>query len=177
MNGKILENTKKYEGVIFDVEHQLIKTPHDLTIEREIVTHAPVVVILAINEKDEIIVTNEYRAGVNKVTLGLPAGFIDKGEVPCEAAKREFTEETGYLSQSCVEMMKVNSSEGFTDETAYLYLIHFNSNNMTDINFDDDEYLETKLINKKQVKKMLLENEFESAQVVSALSFYFLQNL
>lgn len=175
MRGSILNKEEVYKGAIFNVEKQTIQTPHHLIVNREIVTHSPVVVIVAIDQNDNIVITDEYRAGVNKVTKGLPAGFIDKGELPYTAAIREFTEETGYQPIECVEMLKINSSEGFTDEVAHLFLIRFNSSQKEKVHFDQDEFLESKLINKEKVKEMLLQNEIESSQVVSALGYFFLQ--
>ena len=39
----------------------------------------------------------QYRHGTGKIALEFPAGIIDKGETPKEAAIRELQEECGYV--------------------------------------------------------------------------------
>ena len=39
----------------------------------------------------------QFRAPLDKVCIEIPAGLIDKGETPEEAAVRELREETGYV--------------------------------------------------------------------------------
>jgi ADP-ribose pyrophosphatase len=56
--------------------------------------HSGVVIILQLNDK--ILFTHSYRFPIKKYQWELPRGFIDKGETPLEAAKRELKEETGY---------------------------------------------------------------------------------
>jgi 8-oxo-dGTP pyrophosphatase MutT (NUDIX family) len=44
------------------------------------------------------VLVEQYRHGIGQVTLELPAGDIEPGEDPLEAAVRELREETGYES-------------------------------------------------------------------------------
>jgi ADP-ribose pyrophosphatase len=43
-----------------------------------------------------VVLVRQYKHGIGKVLLELPAGAIDPGETPEQTAVREFTEETGY---------------------------------------------------------------------------------
>lgn len=54
------------------------------------------VLILARTSKGEWIMTEQYRHGTGKIALEFPAGIIDKGETPEQAALRELQEECGY---------------------------------------------------------------------------------
>ncbi|PNY27085.1 NUDIX domain-containing protein [Tolypocladium capitatum] len=56
--------------------------------------------IVAILDKPggkEIVLQKQYRPPVDRVTIEVPAGLIDAGETPEQAAVRELREETGYV--------------------------------------------------------------------------------
>lgn len=53
--------------------------------------------VLVVGESAKgLVLVSEFRPGSGKTHLNFPAGFIDEGETPEEAAVREFREETGY---------------------------------------------------------------------------------
>jgi len=54
------------------------------------------VVIVAVTRQNQILLVRQYRPPVAAVTLELPAGHIDPGETPEQAARRELLEETGH---------------------------------------------------------------------------------
>ena len=56
------------------------------------------VVVAAVTEKDELVLVRHYRHGPRRVTNSLPSGFIDTGESPIDAARRELLEETGFVA-------------------------------------------------------------------------------
>lgn len=54
------------------------------------------VLILARTAEGKWVMTEQYRHGTGKIALEFPAGIIDKGETPEQAAVRELQEECGY---------------------------------------------------------------------------------
>ena len=54
------------------------------------------VLILAQKENSEWILEHQYRHGTGKISLEFPAGIVDAGESPVEAAKRELQEECAF---------------------------------------------------------------------------------
>lgn len=58
--------------------------------------------ILAILEKPsgpELLLEKQFRPPTGKVVIELPAGMVDQGETPEQAAVRELKEETGYVGE------------------------------------------------------------------------------
>ena len=55
------------------------------------------IIVLAMTEKDEIVLVRQFRPALGQDTLEFPAGGIDQGETPEQAAIRELHEETGYV--------------------------------------------------------------------------------
>lgn len=62
----------------------------------------PTVAILAITKAQQVILVEQFRPGPKKVLRELPGGYIDKGESPLAAARRELREETGYAGSLTV---------------------------------------------------------------------------
>ena len=58
------------------------------------------VVVVAVTEQGQILLVRQYRIAAATVTLELPAGHVDPGETPEQAARRELLEETGYEAES-----------------------------------------------------------------------------
>ncbi|HNW07075.1 MAG: NUDIX hydrolase [Verrucomicrobia bacterium] len=54
------------------------------------------VVIVALTRQDQLLLVRQFRRAAGAITLELPAGHIDPGETPEQAARRELAEETGY---------------------------------------------------------------------------------
>lgn len=53
--------------------------------------------MVVLNEKNHVLVTQQYRHGARRIAMELPAGTMDKSDRnPLAAAKRELMEETGY---------------------------------------------------------------------------------
>lgn len=55
--------------------------------------------IVAITDKNKIIMVRQYKHGAGKILLEVPAGYMHKKENPLTAAKRELLEETGYAAK------------------------------------------------------------------------------
>lgn len=97
-------------------------------ISREILSTGSVVVIIPYDRKlDAIIVVRQFRIGAalrtpNAAALELPAGLVDAGERPEEAAARELLEETGLAPLAMERCFSLLSSPGLTDEHAVVFL-------------------------------------------------------
>lgn len=49
-------------------------------------------------ETTKTLVISQFRPPLNAWSIEFPAGLIDEGETPIEAAKRELAEETGFIA-------------------------------------------------------------------------------
>ena len=81
--------------------------------------HTDGVVIIMTDEDDEKILLNkEYRMSVRGFVYNFPAGLIDDGETPEQAARRELKEETGLnIIQIEDQLFDSYSAIGFSNET------------------------------------------------------------
>jgi ADP-ribose pyrophosphatase YjhB (NUDIX family) len=58
------------------------------------------VCIVAVTEKGELLLVRQFRHAVAETTLELPAGHVEKGETPEQAARKELLEETGHAAKT-----------------------------------------------------------------------------
>jgi ADP-ribose pyrophosphatase len=170
--GKILSSTTSYTGHIFKVTNHQVQTPDGLTVQRDLIEHAPAVALLAITDDDQVLVNREYRIGINAEAYALPAGLINAGETPLQAAKRELEEETGYLAQSLTPLCAVRSSEGMTDEVVHLFLASVDRDKHVAKHFDQDEFVTSEFVPLNEVLEAVKDGRIASAQSVSAISYY-----
>ena len=56
--------------------------------------------VVCLDHEHRLVLVQQYRHGLGKICLGLPAGIIDEGETPLVAAKRELEEESGGIEHA-----------------------------------------------------------------------------
>ena len=106
----------------------------------EIVRHAPVAAIVAIDADGLVVLVRQERRVVGQVMLEIPAGLMEAGEEPLAAAQRELREETGLRGGDWSELGSFYNSPGFTDERVHLFLARELEEGDNDL--DDDEEVE-----------------------------------
>jgi len=84
---------KKYSRKIDEV---IFRLPNGTETDFYIKAESPASSVLAFTSDNEVILVKQYRPGPKEILLELPGGFVDPGEDPLHAARREFLEETGY---------------------------------------------------------------------------------
>ncbi|MBR2308261.1 MAG: NUDIX hydrolase, partial [Fibrobacter sp.] len=77
------------------------------------------VLILARTAEGKWVMTEQYRHGTGKIALEFPAGIIDKGETPEQAALRELQEECGYRIDPRLLPKEDNSTMATSCQVSY----------------------------------------------------------
>jgi len=71
------------------------------------------VMIVAINERDEVLLIREYAAGLEDYVLTLPKGLIDPGEDALSAANRELQEEAGFGARELTHVRQLTAAPNY----------------------------------------------------------------
>ena len=97
---KVIEKTSVYDcPPLISVEKQKIKLPNGRIVNDFHYLNLPeYLMVYPITSNGKVLILEAYRHGVGDVTMLFPGGFIDEGETPLYAAKRELLEETGFES-------------------------------------------------------------------------------
>jgi 8-oxo-dGTP pyrophosphatase MutT (NUDIX family) len=53
-------------------------------------------IVVALTDAHEVVLVRQYKHGIGKIMLEVPAGYLESGENPLEGGLRELREETGY---------------------------------------------------------------------------------
>jgi 8-oxo-dGTP pyrophosphatase MutT (NUDIX family) len=79
-------------------------------------------IIFPLTADGEVVLVSQYRPPLETMELGLPAGLVEAGERPEEAARRELSEEAGYTGGEWELLGSLASSPSLKDNWAYLFL-------------------------------------------------------
>lgn len=164
---KTLDSQMMYDGRIIKVYKDNVELADGKKSFREVVRHSGGVVILAIKDYDKILLVKQYRYPIGETVLELPAGKLEKGEDPFEAAKRELEEETGYCANKWTDLGYINTSPGFSDEKLYLYLAQ--DLEYTHCHPDEGEIIQAFEYKYDDVLKMIDNGEINDAKTICGL--------
>ncbi len=118
---KTLSTKRVYNGKVVFVDYDDIETSDGHKSFREVIRHPGGVVIVAEKDKDTILLVKQFRYPLKSVSIELPAGKLEYGENPDDAAKRELEEETGYVAKTWKSLGYIFTTPGICDEKLYLY--------------------------------------------------------
>lgn len=94
-NKKILEK-KPW----FVISQETIQLPNEKTITPYYQIKSPSYVeIIPLNKKSQVLLNLKYKHGVRGASFGFSSGYMERGESPTRAGKRELHEETGLASK------------------------------------------------------------------------------
>ena len=111
-----------YRGQVVSLRVDTVRTATGKETKREIIEHADCIAVVAVDEENRLIMERQFRTPVGKELMEIPAGGIEPGESPEEAARREMQEETGFLPRKVVPLGGFYSAPGYSTEYLYLFL-------------------------------------------------------
>lgn len=104
--------------------------------------------------ENKMVVTREFRAALADFEYGFPAGLVDPGESPQEAAFRELEEETGLAATRLVHVgPAVYSSAGMTDESVCMVYVECAGRPST-AGTEGSEQIEVFLVDQKEAARL-----------------------
>jgi ADP-ribose pyrophosphatase len=119
---KIISSVKKYSNDLFSVTQDRAVDPGGFEIKRAIVQHNGSAVMMAVDDRQRILLVRQFRLPARSYLWELPAGKLDEGETPLQAARRELIEETGYRARKWKKLVLFYPSPGYVAEKMTIFL-------------------------------------------------------
>lgn len=129
-----------YEGRTVTLKVHQVRLEDGRESMREIVEHRGAVAMVPLTEDGKVLMVRQFRLATGGELLELPAGTLDHGENPRDAAMRELEEEVGMRAGSMEELGAFFVSPGWCNEKITVFLAR--DLTPSEQNLDEDEVVE-----------------------------------
>ncbi len=127
--------------------------------------------VIAITKDGRYVMERQYRYGLGKTCYELPAGVMEQGETPLEAAQRELSEETGYTGGVWEEVMQLSGNASTTNNLTHCFVAQGVERTGT-MRWDATEDLKVCLLDRERVEDLLLSCQLRQALMVAPLWYH-----
>jgi 8-oxo-dGTP pyrophosphatase MutT (NUDIX family) len=88
-----------------------------------VVTEPHWAIVFAVTEAGQVLLVRQYKHGIKRVTLELPAGYLEPGDASAaEAIRRELREETGYEAATIRHLASMVTSPTRSSQMGHVFL-------------------------------------------------------
>ena len=159
-----------FAGKVFDVDRDRVRMPNERTVTVDVVRHAKSVVLIPVPEPGRVILIRQYRYPVNAFLWELPAGSVDDGESPEQAAARECHEEIGLVPSTVVRLSAMFPTPGYCDEEMIFYRVSGLETSDRPAEVDEDEDIESRTFELRDAREMVRRGEIVDMKTLVGLT-------
>ncbi|TJZ62187.1 NUDIX hydrolase [Sphingobacterium olei] len=128
--------------------------------------------MIGITAENQVLFVTQYRHGAGQIMTELPAGVVEEGEDPADAARRELLEETGYAFDSIEKIAELYANPATSGNITHTYVLQ-GGKKIQEQELDNSEDIEVVLMSIEEAKVFLLENKIGQALHSAALFYAF----
>jgi ADP-ribose pyrophosphatase len=165
-----LSTERAFKGKVFNVDRDRVRMPNRREVTVEVVRHSRSVVLLPMPEPGHVTLVKQYRYPVNKMLWELPAGSVDEGESPEQAARRECHEEIGVMPTTVVRLGALYPTPGYCDEEMVFFRLSGLEKTDDQAAVDEDEDIEAKTFEVRDVRDMIRHGEIVDMKTIVGLT-------
>lgn len=165
-----LDSTTIFEGKVIRVTVDTVELEDGSAGYREIVHHHGGACVLAVTDNDEVYLVRQYRYALEEEIWELPAGKLEAGEDPFEAAKRELSEECGVTADEFIDLGVLYPTVGYDSEKIYMYAAR--GLHAVPQHLDQGEFLDVVKLPFAKALDMVMKDEIRDSKTAAALLKY-----
>ena len=156
----------------FSVRRDDVVLPDGTETDFHYVEDRPTAVILPFDADGDVVVIEEWRQAVGRVNRGLPAGTLDGDDDDLvAAARRELTEETGYVAGSIERLVTVEPANGMTDAVHHVFVAR-DCHPTGEQRLDDDESIRVDTADYEDLLAAAVGGDLRDGRAVLAVTYY-----
>lgn len=165
-----LTHERVFAGKVFDIDRDQVRMPNGRTVTVDVVRHPKSVVLIPVPEPGHVILIRQYRYAVNAFLWELPAGSVDEGETPEQAARRECHEEIGKVPSTIIRMSVMFPTPGYCDEEMVFFRVSSLEEPTEPAAPDEDEDIEARTFELRDAREMIRRGEIIDMKTVAGLA-------
>ena len=166
----MLESKEIFAGRVIRVTYDTVRLENGNTSTREVVHHHGGACILPVDEAGNVYLVRQFRYAIGEEIWELPAGKLEAGEDPFEAAKRELGEECGLTADHFENLGVVYPTVGYDSERIYIWAatgLHPAAQHL-----DEDEFLDVVKMPLEKALALVLDGTIRDSKTQVGLMKY-----
>lgn len=172
MAWKVLSSEYLYQRPWLTARRERVQLPTGAIIEDFYVLEYPEFCnVIAITKDGRFLMERQYRHAQHFAGYEIPAGCVEPGEDPMEAAKRELYEETGYGNGTWSHFMTISPNAGACTNYSHTFLA-IGVERVSEQHLEESEDIKIELMQPSEVIRMLRNDEFHQALMAAPLWKY-----
>jgi 8-oxo-dGTP pyrophosphatase MutT (NUDIX family) len=167
----VLGSEERFRGPIFTVVTDRVAMPGGRSAARDYMRHIGAVAVVAIDDRNRVVLVRQYRHPIGAYLWELPAGLVDvAGEAPVDTAARELAEEADLHAGVWQPLVETHLSPGVSDEMIRIFL----ARELTDaphphLRYDEEAGLTVHRVDLAEALAMALRGEITNAACLVGL--------
>lgn len=161
-----------YDCPGFVIRQDRVELPNGTTTTFDYLEDNPSVVIIPFTTDNNVVVINEWRHAVNRVSYGFPAGGAEPTDRNItNTAHRELTEETGYTTDDLTHLITVEPANGISNATHH-YFLAYNCHQTTEPNHDHNESIQVTTTTLSELTSQIKTGQIKDGRTVLGVLYY-----
>jgi ADP-ribose pyrophosphatase len=156
-----------HRGRLLTVEVLSWTDENGRAVVREVVHHPGAVVIVPWRDDGRLVLIRNERVAAGQRLLELPAGTLEAGEDPRDAAARELAEETGYRPARVEPLGEFFTTPGFCDELIRVF--EASGLRAGGQRLDPGERIEVEVVTRAEALDMIDDGRIRDGKTIAAI--------
>jgi 8-oxo-dGTP pyrophosphatase MutT (NUDIX family) len=170
---EVLRSEPGPDLVLFQARYDWVRNPRNAKSMKAVILECPDWInIVAVTPEQKLVVVKQFRFGVAKTTVEIPAGIIEGGESSQQAAIRELQEETGYTSANWKYLGWAEANPAFLNNICHHWLA-LDVVKTDAMQLDDGEEISVTELSLEEVGLEITKGSMRNALTLLALSRVF----